>query len=166
MIIRRLTKTDLPLRVEWMNDSRVYSSMHFSVPVLLENTIMWYEKNITNATRADFVFEENGEVVAFGGLININREINKAELYVFVNPENHKGGVGTRATKAMCRYGFEHLGLEKIYLETNEDNFAAQHVYEKCGFVLEGKFRNEYRTKDNHLLCRLYYGLLKDELND
>lgn len=164
MIVRRLIERDLRLRVEWMNNPEVYSSMHFSVPVMMENTIRWFESNVGNERRADVSFEDGGEVVAFGGLTNIDRETNKAELYVFVNPNVQKRGIGTRATKALCSYGFESLGLEKIYLETNEDNIAAQRVYEKCGFKLEGKLRNEYRSKDGQLMCRLYYGMLKGEL--
>lgn len=166
MIVRRLTKEDLQLRVNWMNNPKVYSSMHFETPVLMDNTIRWFENIIGNHKRADLAFEENGEVVAFGGLTNIDSEIKKAELYIFVNPGNQKGGIGTRATKALCHYGFNELELNKIYLETNEDNIAAQRVYEKCGFVLEGKLRNEYISKDGHIMCRMYYGLLKGEIND
>lgn len=165
MIVRRLTKDDLQLRVDWMNNPKIYSSMHFEIPILIDNTIRWFENNVDNNKRADLVFEENGVVVAFGGLTNINSEVKKAELYIFVNPENQKSGIGTRATKTLCSYGLNQLGLNKIYLETNEDNVAAQRVYEKCGFVLEGKLRNEYISKDGRIMCRMYYGLLKGELN-
>lgn len=166
MIIRRLRVEDLDLRVHWMNHPKVYSSMHFDVPVILENTFKWFQNNIGNENRADVTFEEDGEIVAFGGLTGINRETNKAELYVFVKPDSQKGGIGTNATKLLCKYGFNELGLEKIYLETNEDNVVAQRVYSKCGFVLEGKLRNEYKNSEGKLMCRLYYGLLKGELND
>ena len=164
MKVRRLEEKDLPLRVAWMNNPRVYNSMHFQTPIILDNTRHWFLNNIGNEKRADLAFEMGGQIVAFGGLTNINRETNKAELYIFVNPEIQKGGIGTRATKELCKYGFDSLNLDKIYLETNEDNLAAQHVYEKCGFELEGKLRNEYRRADGKLLCRLYYGLLKGEL--
>lgn len=78
IVVRRLTKEDLQLRVDWMNDIKVYSSMHFEVPVMLDNTIRWFENNSENPKRADLTFTENGETVAFGGLTGINREINKA----------------------------------------------------------------------------------------
>lgn len=166
MIARRLKLEDLQLRVNWMNHPHVYSSMHFAIPVIMENTIKWFENNIGNEKRADLTFVENGEIVAFGGLTEINRETNKAELYIFVNPEVQQKGIGTRATKELCKYGFDELGLEKIYLLTNEDNVAAQRIYLKCGFVLEGKLRNEYINSEGRLLCRMYYGLLKGELNE
>ena len=36
MKIRLLTKEDLPQRVEWMNNSAVYKTMHFTPPISLE----------------------------------------------------------------------------------------------------------------------------------
>lgn len=166
MILRTLQIGDLKIRVDWMNNPKVYSSMHFDIPVSLDNTIRWFENNQKNDNRADVVFEEKGQLLAMGGLTNINRETNKAELYVFVNPNLQKGGFGTQATKLLCKYGFEDLKLDKIYLETNEDNHAAKKVYEKCGFQLEGILRNEYKNQEGLLKSRLYYGMLKGELNE
>lgn len=165
MIVRNLAESDLQLRVSWMNNEKVYSSMHFDIPVVMENTLKWYRNNLGSDKRADLTFEEDGGIVAFGGLTGINREVNKAELYIFVNPNAQKGGIGTKATMLLCKYGFDELGLNKIYLETNEDNLAARRVYEKCGFVLEGTHREEYKTAGGFMLSRMYYGLLKSEFN-
>ena len=165
MIVRELEEGDLQLRVSWMNNEKVYKSMHFEIPVLMENTINWFHNNIGNEKRSDMVFETDGEIVAFGGLTGINREVNKAELYVFVNPEAQKGGIGTQATQLLCKFGFDRLGLNKIYLETNEDNLPARRVYEKCGFKLEGILREECVAPSGLLLARMYYGLLKTEFN-
>lgn len=165
MELRKLTFEDLPIRVEWMNNPKIYSSMHFDLPVLLENTIKWFEKNRTNNQRSDVCFVENEEIVAFGGLTSIDNTLKKAELYIFVNPDSHKSGIGTQATKLLCQYGFEELGLHKIYLLTNENNLAAIKVYQKCGFVLEGRHRDEYLAEERYL-DRLYFGLLKTEFDE
>lgn len=163
MIIRRLQKEDLPTRVEWMNNPKIYSSMHFEVPILMENTIRWYESNLTNEKRFDITVLEDGEIVAFGGFTSIDRTVGKAETYLFASPFQLHKGIGTRAKKLICQYGFETLGLDKIYFVTNEDNYASIRVNEKCGFKLEGRLRKEYLTKDGNRLDRLYYGLLKEE---
>ena len=91
--------------------------------------------------------------------------MDKAELYLFVNPDLLQAGVGTKAAKLLCQYGFEQLKLNKIYLETNEDNIVARKVYEKCGFKLEGIHREEYKNKEGLYLGRIYMGLLKNEFN-
>lgn len=166
MIIRKIEIEDLFTRVDWMNNPAIYMTMHYEVPVSIEKTQSWFERNKDNNNRCDVVFEDNNKIVAFGGLTNINKDVKKAELYIFVNPYLHKGGLGTTATKLLCKYGFNILNLNKIYLETNEDNFAARRVYQKCGFKLEGILREEYRKNDGQLLSRLYFGLLKGELNE
>ena len=165
MIIRRLEKGDLETRVEWMNNPLIYSSMHFEVPILMERTLQWYESNLMNDKRFDVTVLEDGEIVAFGGFTSINREIGKAETYLFASPFQLHKGIGTRAKKLICEFGFKELGLNKIYFITNEDNYASIRVNEKCGFKLEGRLRKEYLTKNGEYKDRLYYGLLKEEWN-
>lgn len=164
MIIRSIYIEDLPLRVRWMNNPKVYTSMHYETPITLEKTIEWYNKNIDNRRRVDVCFVQNDEIVSFGGLTSIDSMLKKAELYIFVNPENHHAGIGTMTTKMLCKYGFEELGLHKIYLFVNEDNIPAINVYKKCGFILEGKHRDELLVRGEYKEMH-YYGLLKGELN-
>ena len=166
MKLRKLELKDLPSRVEWMNHPKVYQSMHFDVPVLLEKTKQWFDNVKKNPNRSDVVFEEEGMLVGMGGLTNINRLTGKAELYVFINPNLQAGGLGTKAVEMLCRFGFDELKLNKIYLETNENNYAAIRVYEKCGFLLEGALREEYLSEEGQLLNRLYFGLLKKEFHE
>ena len=56
MIIRKLTTQDLPTRVAWMNDPRVYSSMHFDVPVRMDKTEEWFARISKDEYRFDAVF--------------------------------------------------------------------------------------------------------------
>lgn len=163
MIIRHITEDDLRIRVSWMNDPKVYSSMHYTIPVLLDNTIAWYNNICQNSSRSDFVFEVDNEVVAMGGLTSIDTSLKKAELYIFVCPYIQSKGTGTQATYLLCKYGFETLGLDKIYLVTNESNIPAQRVYEKVGFKLEGRLRKEVIV-NKVVEDRLYYGLFAHEL--
>lgn len=163
MQIRPLRQDDLAIRVKWMNDPRVNSSMHFDIPVMLDKTIKWYANNLNNEKRSDVVFIERGQIVAFGGLTSITDKPRKAELYIFVNPEGQRNGVGSAAVNLLCGWGFQNLNLWKIYLLTNEDNFAAVRIYEKCGFHLEGRHRQEYVTDKGEYKDRLYFGLLKTD---
>ena len=165
MKLRLLMKEDLPARVDFMNHESIYKSMGFTPPISIENTERWYESNKTNKNRFDAVFEtDEGEYAAFGGLTNIDHEIGKAEFYIFVNPSLHGKGLGTEATKMLCKYGFEVLNLYKIYLLTNSSNVKARHIYEKVGFKLEGLHRGEKVISGNRE-DRCYYGLLSHEFD-
>jgi RimJ/RimL family protein N-acetyltransferase len=62
----------------------------------------------------------------------------------------------------MIRYGFEDLGLNRIFANVYSGNAASQRVLEKLGMKYEGRFRQhvkkwgEFRDTEN-------YGLLADE---
>lgn len=165
MKIRRINTSDLVARVDWMNNPMIYRTMHFVPPISLENTKKWYESNLNNNKRFDAVFEdEDGQLVAFGGLTNIDYSVRKAEFYIFVNPNMQGKGIGTAATKMLCKYGFDILQLHKIYLFTNASNKGAKKTYEKVGFVLEGVHREENIIAEKYE-DRLYYGLLAKEFD-
>lgn len=155
MKIRYLKPEDLESRVNWMNDSRVFSSMHYAVPVMIDNTKIWYGKVIADPSRSDMAFEdEYGELIAMGGLTHIAD--GRAELYVFVHPDKQGKGFGAKATSLLCHYGFERLGLKQIYLYTNLSNLAAQHIYLKCGFKLANILK---APAGGEVEDRLYYEL-------
>lgn len=162
MEIRKLALEDLTLRVEWMNNPLVYKSMHFEVPVLIDKTIEWYNRNQQREDRVDCAFfDESGGIVAFGGITSINYEIGKGETYIFTNPIAHHKGIGTQAMRLLCKYGFEVVGLNKLYAYTNEDNVASIRLHQKVGYEIEGRLRQEYKDADGNLKDRIYLGYLK-----
>lgn len=166
MKLRKLSRRDLSIRVEWMNNPDIYKSMNFIPPISIEKTNEWYLSIKDNPKRFDATFvDENEGILAFGGLTNIDYSVRKAEFYVFVNPTKHKMGLGTFATILLCKYGFDVLQLHKIYLYTNATNIAAKRTYEKVGFKLEGVHRDEKIVNEQYE-DRLYYGLLSDDFSD
>jgi RimJ/RimL family protein N-acetyltransferase len=50
-------------------------------------------------------------------------------------------GYGTEATRAVVDYALDGLGLHRLQLEVFAFNPRARRVYEKCGFVTEGRRR-------------------------
>lgn len=164
MIIRDLSYDDLPERVRWMNDVRVNSTLNVQLPVSLDSTRSWYERNKQNDKRRDFSFVDNDVLVAMGGFTSIDEAVGKAELYIFVNPDIHGKGFGKESIEIMCKYGFEEMGLKKIYLYTNSDNSIARHIYEKLGFVLEGYMPQEIMN-NGEIKDRCYYSVYREGQN-
>lgn len=123
----------------------------------------WFENNEGNDSRVDVVIIDEGEIVAFAGITNIDKGLKKGESYTFVCPHLQGKGIGTQARKIVLDYAFYELGLNKIYAYTNEDNIPSCKISEKLGFKLEGRFRQEYKTKNGVLKDRLYYGLLRED---
>lgn len=161
MKLRELEERDLSQRVAWMNDVRINATLNIQLPVTLEGTHLWFGRVLENVSRVDLAFENDaGVLVAMGGFTDIDRSVNKAELYIFVDPDLKGQGLGTEAVRLMCDYGFSEIGLEKIYLNVNADNLLARKVYEKCGFCLEGILQRELRNSGK-IKNRCRYALFK-----
>lgn len=163
MEIRILEESDLKTRVSWMNTPAIYESMHFDVPVSMEKTLEWFRGNIGSKKRADLVVENNGEIVAFCGITGIDVKILKAETYLFVSPTLHHCGIGTKAKQLMIDYAFNEMGMNKLFVVTNENNAASIALQRKFGYQQEGRFREEYVLADGTRMDRLYFGLLKKD---
>lgn len=160
MKIRKINNEDLRKRVDMMNHPKVYSSMYYTIPITIENTEKWYYQNLDNESRIDFVFDQNDELCAMGGVTNIDYTSKRAELYLFVNPENQNKGVGTKATNLICKYAFYELNLKEVYLFIKADNIAAIKAYEKNNFKIQNtKSENKYSNET------LLYTLTKNEYN-
>lgn len=63
-------------------------------------------------------------------------------IHIF-HPQHRHQGYGSNATRAICSYCFEHLGLQRVALRVHEDNLAARRCYEKCGFRYSGRVDTE-----------------------
>jgi len=59
MELRKIKYEDLPVRVDWMNNPIIYNTMHYSIPITLENTQNWFAKNVDNLHRSDVTFCES-----------------------------------------------------------------------------------------------------------
>jgi ribosomal-protein-serine acetyltransferase len=88
------------------------------------------------------IFEKDGGRFLGGVGINfINRVHQMANLGYWVRTSAAGRGVATSATRAVARFGFEQLGLQRIEIVAAVDNIPSQRVAEKAGAVREGVLR-------------------------
>lgn len=76
--------------------------------------------------------------------------------------EDRNKGYGSDAVRAMVRWGFRHLNLHRIELSVEPENTGAMHVYEKVGFVSEGR-RREHHYDDGCYRDEEIMGILRRE---
>ena len=109
------------------------------------------------------IFLPGGTVIGDIGLQDLDSQNRSCTLgYGLTKLEYRNKGYATDATTVILRYGFCHLGLERIASSTQENNIGSQRVLEKCGFTLEGRERKA-RYFAGMRFDRLIYGLLVEE---
>lgn len=101
--------------------------------------------------------EAEGKAVGSIGLtIGSDIQRKSAELGYWVAQPYWGRGVATEAVRQICRLGFEHYGLARIWAQCFDTNTASQKVLEKNGFCLEGRLRRSIYKKDQFHDALLY----------
>jgi RimJ/RimL family protein N-acetyltransferase len=106
----------------------------------------------------------DGKLIGAVRLRDAEPETGIAELDIYLGEKDYWGrGYATDTMRTICRYGFAKMRLHKITLEVVTENQAAHHVYQKVGFVDEGRLRQVFR-RDGQWYDMYTMGLLEGEL--
>ena len=73
-------------------------------------------------------------------------------------------GIASAAVCPLARWAFDVLQIARIGLHIEPDNQPSRQLAESCSFVLEGRLRSHWETKDGRHIDSLIYGLLPGEL--
>ncbi|TWT13241.1 GNAT family N-acetyltransferase [Planomicrobium sp. CPCC 101079] len=94
---------------------------------------------------------------------NIRDQANQSgEIGYIINPAFWGQGIATEAASWLIGFGFNELGLHRIYATCNPQNAASQKVLEKSGVVKEGLMREDLLMKDGWR-DSLLYSILEHE---
>ncbi|MCC3300604.1 GNAT family N-acetyltransferase [Arthrobacter sp. zg-Y895] len=108
----------------------------------------WLQTRAGEADRADWAIIRAEDGVYVGEVVLNDLDPDNESMgfrIALSSPKVFGQGYGTEATRAVLGHAFDDLGLHRIELEVFEFNPRAQRVYEKCGFVVEGRRREALR---------------------
>ena len=117
-----------------------------------------------NANEKAFAIEaEDGSLIGDCALCQISWEDRRAGLAICIGDKTRWGhGYGTDATRALVRFGFEEMNLNRIWLTVYADNPRAIRCYEKVGFVREGVKRQAV-YHDGKFVDEVMMSMLREE---
>lgn len=87
-----------------------------------------------------------------------------AELGYWIAEPYWGQGIATSAVIAITKYGFQELGLNRIYAEPYSRSIASQRVLEKAGFVFEGILRASV-IKNGKVLDQKMYARIREGID-
>ena len=107
---------------------------------------------------------ETDEYLGTVSLKNIDIENGRTEYAIATRRVAWGKGVGYQASMQILEKAFYEIGLHRVFLEVYSDNIAAIRLYERCGFLYEGAFRDHFLINGEYRDW-LIYGLIDREFN-
>jgi RimJ/RimL family protein N-acetyltransferase len=106
--------------------------------------------------------KDGGAQIGDCGLHITDAESGQAFIGYILHRDFHGRGYGTEAAGGLLRFGFEQMGLHRVYATCDVRNRPCARVMEKCGMRREGCLREHVRVKgtwrDSYL-----YAILESE---
>ena len=103
---------------------------------------------------------DDGELV--GAMALVMKSDGRAEIGYWIGVPYWGRGYATEAAREVVRYGFEDLGLQRIFAGYFTRNAPSGRVLEKIGMQYEGTLRR-HQPKWGELLDIAFYGILREE---
>jgi RimJ/RimL family protein N-acetyltransferase len=165
--LRPLERSDAPLLVEWVNDPEVTKTiLMFEAKNLQQEEQFIDQANGPDGLGLGIVIKENDKLIGIAGLRPINWRNRHAMFGMLIGDRAEWGkGYATETTALMVRHAFQTLNLNRVWLHVQENNAPARRAYEKAGFQVEGRLRQDTFRDGRYLDCTVM-GLLRDEWED
>ncbi len=161
--LRPIEPADEPKLRQWINDPRVWATLNHRPPINEVREREW----IDNYGKSDrdyhfgIVVRENDALIGTTGLHGVNPVSRSATFGLMIGEvDYHNRGFGTETAQLVLRFAFEELNLNRVQLDVFDFNERAIRVYEKAGYIREGRRRQAfYRHGQYHDV--LIYAVLR-----
>ncbi len=118
---------------EWRNDPLTRQMSRATSEIAWEQHRIWYEKTIQDSAKVLLLASYDDAPI---GVVRFDLlDDNSAEININFNPTARGKRLGQPALLAAERYGFDVLGLERLYAEIKPENHYSIKIFEKAGFV-------------------------------
>lgn len=102
----------------------------------------------TPQRRFPFVARVERDVVGMGELHVRSHKQRQGEISYVVHPRVWGQGIGTEIGRQLLAYGFDELGLHRVYATCDPRNHSSCRVLSKIGMTLEGHLRHTALLRD------------------
>jgi len=164
--LRAIERSDIPTFVRWLNDPEVTQYLLMYMPFSQAQEERWFESHLNDSSSHIFGTETpEGKLIGNIGIDEIDWKDRKAVLGIVIGEKEYWGqGYGTDAIRALLRFAFTNMNLNRIRLSVFDYNERAQRCYRKCGFQLEGRLRQAHFS-DGRYHDELVMGILREEFD-
>lgn len=126
--------------------------------------IDWFEQEYQNHQTPNWGITLQGEdrLIGMCGTYEWDRENRHVDIGYHLLPSRWGKGYATEATRAIIRWCFDTLDVHRIQADCTDGNIASERVLLKCGFKVEGLWR-ESCWEHGRFVNIKQFGLLRSE---
>ena len=168
LTLRRFEYSDChSVFVNWAGDEDVQKKYGEPVYPTEEAVKGLLDKYITSYAQEDkyrwaIIEKASGECIGQIAFFLVDSNNHFAEIEYCIGRAFQGKGYATEAAKALIKYGFEKIELNKVQICARTINAPSRRVIEKCGFTYEGCLR-DYFFMGDHYESRMYFSILRSE---
>ncbi len=155
IVLRRLTKDDIPTWHRWFNDPQVTRFMNKG---LVPNTeaaqaaLLEAMSQSPSDVQLAIVSRADDRLIGLIGIHRIDWVHRHGDMSVVIGDREYwSQGVAAEAIGALCEHAFTKLNLHKITAGLWEPNVPCRRAFEKNGFVLEGVMKEQFFCQDEYV---------------
>jgi RimJ/RimL family protein N-acetyltransferase len=170
LVLRRYTHDDIPDVLGFVSQPSLAGVTLNRIQATEEGVRKYIDlQNSYQPFEKDVVFElaverkKDGKVIGLLGLIC--QDHGQGEIGWALGVEHRGQGYATEAARALMDYGFNSLGLHRIYADTSSENPASWRLMERLGMRREALLRGSV-YEEGKWLDKYIYGMLADEWHD
>lgn len=143
--LREWCMNDLPSMAKHANNPKIENNLSdgFPHPYTVEDGKKFLKMFMEDSSQLILCIDVNGEAAGSIG-IHPRKDIyhKNAEIGYWLGEPFWEQGIISRAVPQMVTLGFKTFDIERIYAPVFGRNKASQRVLQKCGFEIEGEFKD------------------------
>jgi RimJ/RimL family protein N-acetyltransferase len=167
LFLTELKAEDIPNIVKYASNKNISNfTQNIPFPYGEKDAIFWINianQGFENGNQYTFAIrpKDNGNFI--GGIgIKIEQNNNRAEIGYWIGESFWGKGYATEATKAIIKFGFENLNLNKFTSSHLANNPASGKVLKNSGMKKEGELK-ENILKESKYIDLILFGLTKEQ---
>ena len=164
--LREISIEDTENIVKWRNNENVKKNFCIHKDLTKEEHLNWYETKIKEGKVKQFIIVDKTTDKDVGSVYLRDIDLNnkKAEFGIFIGEDSARNkGIGSEATREIVKFGFENMGLHKIFLRVFSNNIAGKKAYEKAGFKYEGTAKDDIRLPNGQYQDIIFMAMIRQE---
>ncbi len=151
--LKLFTAEDFSRLINWIDTKKlmyIFSAERFNYPLNHEQLATYI--NAEDRIAYKVIDGKSNKIIGHADFSKINKQSKSARIcsVLIGDRKSRSKGFGTQIINALIRIGFQEMKLHRIDLGVFDFNKQAIKCYKKCGFEIEGLFKENIKFEDEY----------------